>query len=991
MTPQQNPAEKAIGELRKKWYRLCMKKNPHPRMWDYGVKWTAQIMQRTAYLDPMGKCITPLEWLTGETPDISEYLDFQFWDWVYYKEQAGTGVNKIGRFLGVASNVGNSMCYNILTGDTVKVIARSTVARVPIGDFSKVEVKETIEHHTKNINEKLNAEGHLLTPDDDDYEREKTNPLDWQMPTALYDPDWLDVIAEHEMNDTLQEIPETPPEDEDLSPLTERDTYTGMEINLPRYGMDHWQSAKVIGRVTDDSGKPIGKANNNPVLDSRLYKVEFHDGHIEHITASNIAECMFAQVDEEGNHFKLLHEITDHLKPEHQLPESETVCSNGDSNKKRKLSPKGWHFIVTWKDGSTAKVPAKELKQSNPVELAEYIVANELQNEPVFAWWVPYVLKKRDTIIKKVKSRYWLKTHKFGIRIPKSVEEAIELDKENGDTLWWDSIVMEMKNVRPAFVRPTSGKAPPGYKFIKCHMIFDIKLGENFRRKARFVAGGHVTEKDPELSYSSVVTRDSVRICFMLAALHDLDVQSADIQNAYLTADCDEKCYTIAGPEFGPDEEGKVLIIKKALYGLRSAGASFWKKLRDHLRDMGFTPTQADHDVWIKADTKDNGEMYYMIVLCYVDDLVSMGAKMYDGKGNPTGISRATEILMEMKKFFKLKNDKIEPPSDFLGAKLEYKRVDAGNATSRYAWAIKSEKYIIEALRTLENKLVERGQKLKPKDAPLPTNYRPELDVTEELDAESANWYQGLVGILRWAVELGRIDIAHEVSILSAYLACPRVGHLNAILHTFGYLKKRPNRYIIADPDYFEVDKGRFVKCEWKDHYPDAAVQMPKNVPTPLGKPVVVTGWWDASHASNQVTRRSHTGIILFCNKCPVIWYSKRQNTVESSTFGSEFVAGRIAVDLIEALVYKLMCFGVNVMLPADLYGDNESVCKMAQMPSAKLTKKHTAISFHRVREAVASGLVRVAHEGTKTNISDLLTKVLPAVQRDPHIDSFMY
>ena len=123
---------------------------------------------------------------------------------------------------------------------------------------------------------------------------------------------------------------------------------------------------------------------------------------------------------------------------------------------------------------------------------------------------------------------------------------------------------------------------------------------------------------------------------------------------------------------------------------------------------------------------------------------------------------------------------------------------------------------------------------------------------------------------------------------------------------------------------------------------------MPRNIPAPLGKSVVVTGWWDASYASNHVTRRSHTGIILFCNSYPVIWYSKRQNTVESSTFGSEFIAGRITIDLVEALVYKLMCFGANVMVPCDLYGDNESVCKMAQMPSTnKLMKKHTAIPSH--------------------------------------------
>lgn len=94
-------------------------------------------------------------------------MDFVFWDWVYYKDNAGYGVNKIGKFLGVASNVGNSMCYHILTGDSVKVISRSTVARVPIADFNKTEVKATIDHHTANINEKLNAANHVLNEDED--------------------------------------------------------------------------------------------------------------------------------------------------------------------------------------------------------------------------------------------------------------------------------------------------------------------------------------------------------------------------------------------------------------------------------------------------------------------------------------------------------------------------------------------------------------------------------------------------------------------------------------------------------------------------------------------------------------------------------------------------------------------------------------------------------------------------------------------------------
>ena len=94
---------------------------------------------------------------------------------------------------------------------------------------------------------------------------------------------------------------------------------------------------------------------------------------------------------------------------------------------------------------------------------------------------------------------------------------------------------------------------PVGYQEVKCHLIFDIKMGENFRRKARSVAGGHVTDVPSTLTYASVVSRDSVCIALTIAALNVLKVMACDIQNAYLTADCREKIYTRAGLEFGSE------------------------------------------------------------------------------------------------------------------------------------------------------------------------------------------------------------------------------------------------------------------------------------------------------------------------------------------------------------------------------------------------------------------------------------------------------
>jgi hypothetical protein len=149
---------------------------------------------------------------------------------------------------------------------------------------------------------------------------------------------------------------------------------------------------------------------------------------------------------------------------------------------------------VQWKDGSTTWVALKDVKNSYPVQLAEYSIQRRIAGEPAFAWWVKHVLSERNRIIGKLKAKYWVRTHKFGVKINKSVEEAKRIDDENGDTLWWDAICKEMKNVRPAFEvweKPIS-ELPPGYQKITGHnMVFDVKMGENFRRKARFVADGH--------------------------------------------------------------------------------------------------------------------------------------------------------------------------------------------------------------------------------------------------------------------------------------------------------------------------------------------------------------------------------------------------------------------------------------------------------------------------------------------------------------------
>ena len=151
---------------------------------------------------------------------------------------------------------------------------------------------------------------------------------------------------------------------------------------------------------------------------------------------------------------------------------------------------------------------------------------------------------------------------------------------------------------------------------------------------------------------------------------------------------------------------------------------------------------------------------------------------------------------------------------------------------------------------------------------------------------------------------------------LSTHLALPRSGHLQQVYHMFGYLKAKPKRTLIFDPTHPDINESRFVKCDWHDFYRGAQESIPGDAPEPRGNVVTTHCFVDADHAGNRVTRRSQTGILIFVNRAPIIWYSKRQNTVETSTFGSKFVAMRITVELVEALCYKLRMFGIPIEGP---------------------------------------------------------------------------
>ena len=154
--------------------------------------------------------------------------------------------------------------------------------------------------------------------------------------------------------------------------------------------------------------------------------------------------------------------------------------------------------------------------------------------------------------------------------------------------------------------------------------------------------------------------------------------------------------------------------------------------------------------------------------------------------------------LLQVNKYFPIKPAYLGPPKTYLGGTVS--KIQLPNGV--HAWAFSSLQYVNEAVKSVEEHLEKVGGKLisnKP-GTPIPTSYSPELDITPELVSMDAAYYQSLVDILRWIVELGRVDICLEVSLVSSHLALPREVHLDKLFHTFAYLKWKHRARMVFDP-----------------------------------------------------------------------------------------------------------------------------------------------------------------------------------------------
>jgi hypothetical protein len=268
------------------------------------------------------------------------------------------------------------------------------------------------------------------------------------------------------------------------------------------------------------------------------------------------------------------------------------------------------------------------------------------------------------------------------------------------------------------------------------------------------------------------------------------------------------------------------------------------------------------------------------------------------------------------------------------------------------------------------------SEKPIPARTPLLKGDHPELDDTELLEATGIQQYQSLIGSLQWAVTLGRFDIQTAVMSLSGFRTAPRVGHLDRAKRIYGYLARMSDATIrvrTEEPDHSEWPEQHF---DWAyTVYGDVKEEIPKDAPVPLGKYVTLSHFVDANLYHDLATGRAVTGVLHFANQTPVEWYSKKQATVETATYGSEFVAARTCVEQVIDLRLAFYYLGVPLRQKSYMFGDNKTVVDSSMIPYGRLHKRHTALSFHRVREAVASGMVGFYHIASEENPADILSK----------------
>ena len=548
----QNFAERRYASIKTKSNTVLNRSGAPASCWFLCLSYVCFILNHMATESIEWK--TPMQMLTGETSDISIILQFQFWEKVYYTRVDSSfpseSTEEAGHFVGFSESVGDAMTFMVLTSDTNKIVYRSNVrsADVPINDNQRIDPPDDTVIYVKSKYDDSETPLHNLPP------------LPGFNPSDLIGRSFLDIPQEDGQTFRFKIV----------KAIAERNT----DIDK------HPDKVKFLAQTSDKKREQI--FTYREILD--------------HVQRNNDDEDL----------------------PENQFMKFKNIIGHQGPYKPGDLEYAGsqWNVLVDWEDGECTYVPLSIIAADDPVTCATYAKDNNLLH--LDGWKRFKQIARNNVNLQRMINQTRLQSarrtmrYKYGFLVPNNHKEAMELDQINGNTKWRDAEILEVAQLIElnTFIDKGIGKASPeGYHKIMCHMIYDVK--HDGRHKARFVAGGHSTPAPLDSIYSGVVSLRGLRLVVFLAELNGLALWGADVGYAYLLAKTQEKVYIIAGPEFG-DIQGHTLIVDKALYGLRSSGLRWHERMADILRDLGFFPSKADSDIWMRVKMEYTNTLPYM-------------------------------------------------------------------------------------------------------------------------------------------------------------------------------------------------------------------------------------------------------------------------------------------------------------------------------------------------------------------------------------------
>ena len=551
---QQNAAERRYQTVKRAANRIMDRSGAPDYTWLLCLHYVCYLLNHSYNDNIKG---IPLTHLTGVTVDISALLRFHFWQKVYYKKVdcsfPSTSVEEVGHIVGISEHCGNALTYKILNLATNKVINRSLV-RPALPDDLNLRA-ELLGGEINDCNDIIKGSKQHTTP----------NPKE---PSA--DPPSIPIINPDE--------------------LIGRTFLMDQQENGTRF------RGRIVELINDHTSKVEGDTSRIKFL------VSVNDDTKEEvITYNQLLE--FLEKDESNDIVWKFHKITSHQGP----------LSKGHPDYKGSM----YNVMIEWENGEITSEPLHIISKDDPVTCAIYARENGLLNTPGWKQFksIAKRQKKFTRMVNQAKLRSFNAAPKYknGFEIPRSYKQAIGFDEKNKNTKWQDAVALELQQINEydTFIdqgHHTKATSPTGYKKIKVHFVFDVK--HDGRHKARLVADGQLLDIPLESVYSGVVSLQGFRLVLFLAELNGLELWATDIGNAYLEAYTSEKVFIIAGPEF-KDLEGHILIISKALYGLRSSGARWHDRFSDCMSGLGFFPCKAEPDIWMRKS-----ELFMSMLLC---------------------------------------------------------------------------------------------------------------------------------------------------------------------------------------------------------------------------------------------------------------------------------------------------------------------------------------------------------------------------------------